>query len=106
LNQGHHGGEVADDVLKCRNATWTSTLLYSTAIAGDFGHRKKLQRQERRERRQEGENNAILDLYPLPSFVRMIKSRKLKESRQVARIGEMKNTYELLVGRPKEGIAL
>jgi hypothetical protein len=40
-------------------------------------------------------------LYPLPSIVRMMKSRKMRWAGHVARMGEKSNTYRLLVGKPE-----
>jgi hypothetical protein len=41
------------------------------------------------------------DLYSLPSIIRTIKSRRMKRAGHVARMGEKRNTYRLLVGKPE-----
>jgi hypothetical protein len=43
----------------------------------------------------------LRDLYSSPSTVRIIKSRKMRWSGHVARMGEKKNAYRLLVGLPE-----
>jgi hypothetical protein len=40
-------------------------------------------------------------LYSLPSIIRIIKSRKVRWEGHVARMGEKRNAYRLLVGRPE-----
>jgi hypothetical protein len=39
------------------------------------------------------------DLYSSPSIIRMIKSRRMRWAGYVARTGEKRNTYRLLVGK-------
>jgi hypothetical protein len=41
------------------------------------------------------------DLYPSPSIIRIIKSRRMRRAGHVARIGEKRNAYRLLVGKPE-----
>jgi hypothetical protein len=41
------------------------------------------------------------DLYPSPSLIRMIKSRRMRWAGHVARIREKRNDYRLLVGKPE-----
>jgi hypothetical protein len=41
------------------------------------------------------------DLYSSPSIIRMIKSRRLRWAGHVARIGEKRNSYRILVGKPE-----
>jgi hypothetical protein len=40
-------------------------------------------------------------LYSSPNIIRIIKARRMRRARHVARIGK-KNVYMLLVGKPKE----
>jgi hypothetical protein len=40
-------------------------------------------------------------LYSLPSIIRIIKSRRMRWAVHVARIGEKRNAYRLLVGKPE-----
>jgi hypothetical protein len=46
-------------------------------------------------------NEELHDLKPSPSIIRMIKSRKVKLAGHVAQMGEEKNAYRLLVGKPE-----
>jgi hypothetical protein len=46
-------------------------------------------------------NEELHDLYSLPSIIRMIKSRKMRCVGNVARIGEKRNPYRLLMGKPE-----
>jgi hypothetical protein len=46
-------------------------------------------------------NEELRDLYSSPSIIRIIKSRRMRWSRHVARMGEKMNAYRLLVGKPE-----
>jgi hypothetical protein len=46
-------------------------------------------------------NEELHDLYSLPSIIRIIKARRMRWVGCVARMGEKKNAYRLLVGKPK-----
>jgi hypothetical protein len=46
-------------------------------------------------------NKELRDLYSSPSIIRIIKLRMMKWVGHVARIGEKRNAYRLLVGKPK-----
>jgi hypothetical protein len=46
-------------------------------------------------------NEELRDLYSSPSIIRKIKSRRMKWAGHVARMGEKRNTYRLLVGKPE-----
>jgi hypothetical protein len=46
-------------------------------------------------------NEELRDLYSSPSIVRIIKSRKVRWAGYVASMGEKRNTYRLLVGKPE-----
>jgi hypothetical protein len=41
------------------------------------------------------------DLYSSPIIIRIIKSRRMKWAGHVARMGEKRNAYRLLVGKPE-----
>jgi hypothetical protein len=41
------------------------------------------------------------DLYTSPSIIRIIKSRRIRWAGHVARLGENRNAYRLLVGKPE-----
>jgi hypothetical protein len=46
-------------------------------------------------------NEELCDLYSSPSIIRIIKSRRMRWAGHVARIGERRNAYRLLVGKPE-----
>jgi hypothetical protein len=46
-------------------------------------------------------NDELHDLYSSPSIVRVIKSRRMRWARHVARMGEGRSVYRVLVGRPE-----
>jgi hypothetical protein len=46
-------------------------------------------------------NGELHDLYSSPSIIRIIKSRRMKWAGHVARIGEKRNAYRLLMGKPE-----
>jgi hypothetical protein len=46
-------------------------------------------------------NEELHDLYSSPSVIRIIKSRRLRWAGHVARMGEKRNAYRLLVGKPE-----
>ena len=47
-------------------------------------------------------NEELNDLYSSPSTVRVIKSRRMRWARHVARMGEERGVYRVLVGKPDE----
>jgi hypothetical protein len=46
-------------------------------------------------------NEELRDLYSSPSIIRIIKSRRMNWTGHVARMGEKRNAYRLLVGKPE-----
>jgi hypothetical protein len=46
-------------------------------------------------------NEELHDLYSSPSVIRIIKSRRMRWAGHVARMGETRNAYRLLVGKPE-----
>jgi hypothetical protein len=46
-------------------------------------------------------NKELRDLYSSPSIIRIIKSRRMRWVGHVARMGEKRNMYRLLVGKPE-----
>jgi hypothetical protein len=46
-------------------------------------------------------NEELHGLYSSPSIVRVIKARRLRWAGNVARMGEVRDAYSILVGRPK-----
>jgi hypothetical protein len=46
-------------------------------------------------------NEELNDLYSSPTIVRVIKSRRMRWAGHVARMGEGRGAYRILVGRPK-----
>jgi hypothetical protein len=45
-------------------------------------------------------NEELNDLFSLPNIVRMVKSRRMRWAGHVARMGEDRGVYRLLVGKP------
>jgi hypothetical protein len=46
-------------------------------------------------------NEELHNLYSSPGIIRIIKSRRMRLSGHVARMGEKRNVYRLLVGKPE-----
>jgi hypothetical protein len=46
-------------------------------------------------------NKKLRDLYSSPSIIRIIKSRRMRWAGHVARMGEKRNAYRVLVGKPE-----
>jgi hypothetical protein len=46
-------------------------------------------------------NEELHNLYPSPNIIRMIKSRRMRWAEHVARMGEKRNAYRILVGKPE-----
>jgi hypothetical protein len=46
-------------------------------------------------------NEELHELYSSPSIIRIIKARRMRWARHVARMGEKRNVYRLLVGKPE-----
>jgi hypothetical protein len=46
-------------------------------------------------------NEELHNLYSSPSIIRIIKSRRMRWAGHVARMGEKRNVYKLLVGKPE-----
>jgi hypothetical protein len=46
-------------------------------------------------------NEELRDLYSSPSIIRIIKSRRVRWAGHVARMGEKRNSYMLLVRKPE-----
>jgi hypothetical protein len=44
-------------------------------------------------------NEELIDLYSSPTIVRVIKSRRMRWAELVARMGETRNVYRVLVGK-------
>jgi hypothetical protein len=47
-------------------------------------------------------NEELHNLYSSPNIIRMIKSRRMRWAGHVARVGEKRNAYRILVGKPEE----
>jgi hypothetical protein len=47
-------------------------------------------------------NEELHNLYSSPNIIRMIKSRRMKWARHVARMGETRNACRVFVGKPNE----
>jgi hypothetical protein len=46
-------------------------------------------------------NEELHNLYSSPNIIRMIKSRRMRWAGHVARMGERRNAYRILVGKPE-----
>jgi hypothetical protein len=46
-------------------------------------------------------NEEFRDLYSSPSIIRIIKSRRMRWVGHIARMGEKRNAYRLLLGKPE-----
>jgi hypothetical protein len=46
-------------------------------------------------------NEELRDLYSSPSIIEIIKARRMRWTWHVARMGEKRNAYRLLVGKPE-----
>jgi hypothetical protein len=46
-------------------------------------------------------NEELRDLYSSPSIIRIIKARRMRWAGHVVRMGEKRNAYRLLVGKPE-----
>jgi hypothetical protein len=46
-------------------------------------------------------NEELHNLYSSPNIIRMIKSRRMRWAGPVARTGETRNAYRILVGKPE-----
>jgi hypothetical protein len=46
-------------------------------------------------------NEKLRDLYSSPSIITIIKSRRMRWAGHVARMGEKRNAYRLVVGKPE-----
>jgi len=46
-------------------------------------------------------NEELSDLYSLPNIVRVVKSRRMRWTVHVARMGEREGVYRVLVGKPE-----
>jgi hypothetical protein len=46
-------------------------------------------------------NEELNNMYPLPSIVRVVKSRRMRWVGHVARIGEKRGVHRVLVGKPE-----
>jgi hypothetical protein len=46
-------------------------------------------------------NEELHNLYASPSIIRIIKSRKMRWAGHVARMGEKRDVYRLLIGKPE-----
>ena len=51
-------------------------------------------------------NEELSDLYSLPNIVRVVKSRRMKWAGHVARMGQGRGVYRVLVGKPEGKIPL
>jgi len=90
--------------------TWSLTLrvehrlrvFENMVLRGIFGPKRDEATREWRKLH----NEELNDLYCLPSIVPVIKSRRMRWAGHVARMGEMRGVYRVLVGKPEGKRAL
>jgi hypothetical protein len=58
-------------------------------------------RDEVTEEKKKLHNEELNDMYSLPNFVRVIKSRRMRWAGHVARMGEGRVVYKILIGKPE-----
>jgi hypothetical protein len=46
-------------------------------------------------------NEELYNLYSSPNIIRIIKRRRMRRAEHVARMGEKRNAYRILVGKPE-----
>jgi hypothetical protein len=46
-------------------------------------------------------NEELHNLYSSPSIIRLLRSRRMRWTEHVARMGKMRNVYKILVGKPE-----
>jgi hypothetical protein len=61
--------------------------------------RRIFQRDEVTEEWRKLQNEELLDVYSLPCIIRIIRSMRMRWAGHVARMGEKRNAYRLLVGK-------
>jgi hypothetical protein len=72
-------------------------LFENRALRRVFGPNREEVRGEWRKLHNEELNN----LYSLPNIVRVVKSRRMRRARHVARMGEGRGVHRVLVGKPE-----
>jgi hypothetical protein len=77
--------------------TWSLTLREEHRLRVIFG----LKRDEVTGERRKLHNEELHDVYSSSSIIRIIKSRRMRWAGHVARKGEKRNAYRLLVGNPE-----
>ena len=85
--------------------TWSLTLreegrlrvFENRVLRRVFGHRRDEVTGEWREIH----NEELNDLYSLPNIVRVVKSRRMRWAGHVARMGEGRGVYKVLLGKPE-----
>jgi hypothetical protein len=80
--------------------TWSLTLREEHRL-GVFENRmlRRLKRDEVTGEWRKLHNEELHDLYSSPSIIRVVKSRKMRWAGHVARMGEVRNAYRLLMGK-------
>ena len=91
-------------VVLCGCETWSLTLWNNVGCGCLRIVLKRILRPKRDEVIREWmkpHNDELNDLYPSPKIVRVIKSRRMRWAGHVARMGEERGVYRVLVGKPE-----
>jgi hypothetical protein len=73
-------------------------MFENRVLRGIFGQKRDEVMGERRK----FHNEELRNFYSSPSIIRIIKSQRMRWAGHVARMGEKRHTYRLLVAREKE----
>jgi hypothetical protein len=46
-------------------------------------------------------NEELYNMYSSPNIIKMIKSRRMRWARHVGHMGEMRNAYKIVIGKPE-----
>jgi len=74
---------------------------YSRIRSRCFSHWKTIRKIHYRHTHTQLHNEELNDLYSSPKIVRVIKSRRMRWAWRVARMGERRGVYRILVGKPE-----
>jgi hypothetical protein len=85
---------LASDI---KGGTWTGGVFENKVLRRIFGPRRDEVTGEWRKLH----NEELHDLYSSSSIIRIVKARRMRWAGHVAQMGEKRNTYRSLVGKPE-----